>query len=278
MTEPFPPEIDAATHIAAWSSAMDDFVTLVAGLDDADWATPTVLPGWTVADVVAHVGWLEMVLLGEQDPPHEPDWAALPHITSDFGRATEIPVDLRRTRSREEVVAELVEARDRRVIAVGEGPQDVAAEVAGPFGPRPLGRVLRMRTLDTWVHEQDIRWALGLPTTMESAGARLTATVMIEALPMIWGKKVGAGPGEVLGIAVTGPGVVFDLAVGVGEDGRAGFVDEATEPTVRLSMPWETFLRICAGRADAASLRDSITVEGDAQRAEQFLAAAVVTP
>ena len=168
MATPTPDNADFDQVFGAWQSASTDFNDLVTPLSQQEWDTPTALPGWTVGDIVAHVGWLEGILIGKFDDAHEPDWDALPHVTSDFGRLTEIPVDLRRSRTREDVLIELAaNVADRRE-ALDAGPHDVAVETPGPFGPAPLGRVLRMRTLDTWVHEQDIRDALGRPGHLDA--------------------------------------------------------------------------------------------------------------
>ena len=282
MTEPLPQDLDGPGHIAAWNACADDFIDLVSSLDDDEWAVLTGLPGWSVGDVVAHVSWLEMVLLGEQDQPHEPDWAVLPHVTSDFGRVTEVPVDLRRSWTREAVVAELREGRVRRGLALAEGPSDAQAPATGPFGPAPLARVLRMRTLDTWIHDLDIRRATGRPLALDTTGAQLTATALIESLPMTWGKKVGADAGEALVLSVTGPGITFEKAVLMGDDGRARLVSvdavEESAATVHLTMPWPVFVSLMAGRESREALGASIEITGDPARAEGFLAAAVVTP
>jgi uncharacterized protein (TIGR03083 family) len=154
MVAPLPADAGFDELFAAWRSASNDFIDLVTPLSQAEWDAPTALPGWSVGDIVAHIGWLEGLLMGEYDAPHEPDWSALPHAQSDFGRITEVPVDLRRSWAREAVLIELADRVARRTVELEEGPHEAAAEVMGPFGPAPLARVLRMRTLDTWVHEQ----------------------------------------------------------------------------------------------------------------------------
>ena len=39
----------------------------------------------------------------------------------------------------------------------------------------PFDRMIRMRTFDSWTHEQDIRRATGLPANLASPGAQVTA-------------------------------------------------------------------------------------------------------
>ncbi len=268
MTAPLADSADRETLVAAWSSASADFLDLVTPLSQAEWDSPTALPGWTVGDIVAHVSWIERVLLGEYDEPYEPDWDALPHATSFFGRLTEVPVDLRRQWTREDVLIELADVIGRRTLDIDQGPEDLEVEVAGPFGPAPLGRVLRMRTLDTWVHEQDIRDALGRPGHLDSLGARGTAAQLLAGYPKVWGKSVGAAPGETLRLVITGPGIEQSRLISVGEGGRAyGIPDEpgaaVNEATVTLTMAWPVFLALSCGRGDAAAMRSEVEVDGD---------------
>lgn len=271
MTAPLADSADRAALVAAWSSASADFLDLVTPLTQKEWDSPTALPGWTVGDIIAHVSWIERVLLGEYDEPYEPDWEALPHATSFFGRLTEVPVDLRRRWTRAQVLTELQDALGRRSAELAAGPADLDAEVAGPFGPAPLGRVLRMRTLDTWVHEQDIRDALGRTGHLDSLGAQGTAAQLLAGYPKVWGKSVGAAQGESLRLVITGPGIEHSRLIAVGEGGRAyGVPDEPGAPvdeaTVTLTMSWPVFLALSCGRGDAAALRSEVTVDGDAVR------------
>ena len=269
MAAPLADDADFDTLVTAWESASQDFIDLVTPLSQAEWDAPTALPGWSVGDIVSHVSWLEGLLMGETDPAHEPDWRSLPHAVSDFGRITEVPVDLRRTWTREAVLIELADRVSRRSAELAAGPQDVALEVMGPLGAAPLGRVLRMRTLDTWVHEQDIRDALGRPGHMDTLGAQATAAQLLPGLGKVWAKLAGAQPGDVLDVRITGPGIDGGAVVVVAEDGRARTVgddllDQAGEATVTLEMSWPAYLALSCGRGDPQPWRDGVVVRGDA--------------
>ena len=261
---------------SAWQSASADFIDLVTPLSQAEWDAPTALPGWSVGDVVAHVGWIEGMLIGEFDPPHEPDWSALPHAVTDFGKITEVPVDLRRSWTREAVLIELADRIARRTSELESGSHDASMEVMGPLGPAPLGRVLRMRTLDTWVHEQDIRDALGRPGHLDTLGAQATASQLLPGLGKVWAKLAGAGPGDVLDVRITGPGIEAGALVTVGDDGRARLIredllDQAGTPTVTLTMTWPAYLALSCGRGDPQPWRRDVRVEGDPDLAGRTL-------
>ena len=47
----------------------DALDALVAGLDDAGWATPTPAEGWTIAHQVAHLAWTAVRALSRKHPP-----------------------------------------------------------------------------------------------------------------------------------------------------------------------------------------------------------------
>ena len=272
MAAPIPDDASFDALFGAWQSASADFIDLVTPLSQEEWDSSTALPGWSVGDIVAHVGWLEGILIGKFDAAHEPDWDALPHVTSDFGRLTEIPVDLRRSRTREDVLIELATNVAGRSEVLAAGPHDVTLETPGPFGPAPLGRVLRMRTLDTWVHEQDIRDALGRPGHLDSLGAQATASQLLPGYGKVWVKLCGAQPGEVLRLRVGEPGIDFARDVMVGDDGRAQVIAEQDAPaTVTLTMDWPTFLNLSCGRGDASEHHKRVSVEGNPALAQKVL-------
>lgn len=276
MTTPLPEDATFDEIVSAWQSAADDFLALVTPLSQEEWDAPTALPGWTVGDIVAHVSWIEGILLGAIDPPHEPDWAALPHVRNDFGRITEIPVDLRRSWPREQVLIELADVISRRGADLRGGPQDAAVEVIGPLGPAPLGRVVRMRAMDTWVHEQDIRDALGRPGHLDSPGARATAAQLLPGLAKIWVKGAGAAPGQSVRVTITGPGLIAERLVLVDADGRGRDVPSVDDVTTTLAMDWPTYLALTCGRGDQELLRTRVEVGGDVELARSALASFTV--
>ena len=156
-----------------------------------------------------------------QDPPHEPDWASLPHVRDGFGRITEVPVDLRRSRTREEVLAEFDQTVAEREVALRELRASNPGLVMNPLGRMmPFDEVIAMRVFDTWVHEQDIRVAVGDPGHLGTAPAHMAADRMRKALGFVWAKKVDAPVGATLQVSVTGPGVEFSDTVIRTEDGK----------------------------------------------------------
>lgn len=254
----------------AWAEAMADVRQVVDDLGLDGWQHPSVLPGWTVADVVAHLSWIEATMLGHVDPLHDPDWSRLPHATTPLSRITETAVDLRRGWSRAEVLAELDAAVARRRAAVAAGPQDPATPTRDPFGrPSTLAGVLRMRTFDTWVHSQDIRLAVGRPGGTLTAAAAVAADQIAGALGYVWAKQVAAPAGATLTVRVTPPGLSLVRSVVRAEDGRGRQVADPAQPTATLTLSFDDFVQLGCGRevpgssTDDARLRVAITGDPD---------------
>lgn len=276
MTAPQPADADLTTLVDAWESAHDDLFDLLDSLDDDQWAAATDLPGWSVADVVAHITWLEQWLMGDVEPAHQPDWSTLPHASDDKAKFMETPVDRRRSWTREQVMAETRETIARRLTSLRNDYSDRDEPYEGPFGPGNIGGLVRQRTFDTWAHEQDIRRAVGMAGGLESAGAQASATQLMPGLGKIVGKGAGAQPGESVRFTVIEPGVVFDVTVAVGDDGRARMVESVEAPSASLTMPYESFILATCGRAP--QWRSTVVVEGDADLAERVLSSMTLTP
>jgi uncharacterized protein (TIGR03083 family) len=272
--EPTAPEM-----IDIWQEAATAVTDLAEQLDVDQWAAMTPCPGWSVADVVAHVIDIEQLLAGSPRPEHEPDWSALPHAQGDFGRFTEIGVDHRRSSSRDEVVAEL-----RETIAVRRSQLDAVPpgeDVIGPMGnPTTLDRLLRMRTLDIWMHEQDIRTAAGIDGGWDTRPAWIAFQQIRAALPVVWSKKAGAPGGDTVRIDVIGPGVVASMAAVTGADDRGVLIDPPSMASVVLRLSWPDLVSLAAGRVDPAdpALRGRLELDGDPGLGDALLAALTITP
>jgi uncharacterized protein (TIGR03083 family) len=268
---PAPAAAAPTDPIDVWRAAMVDFRDAAAR---AQWRDPSVLPGWTVADVVAHVISIERAQLGRQDPPHEPDWAALPHARDGFGRITEVPVDVRRSRPREEVLAEFDETMADREVVLRELRANNSGPVMNPLGRMmPLDEVIAMRVFDTWVHEQDIRVAVGDPGHLGTAPAHMAAARMRQALGFVWAKKVDAPVGATLEVSVTGPGVEFTDTVIRTEDGKGRPTGRVEVPTVALAMSFPGFVALTCGRGPA-----EVDVTGDQALGQRTIARFNIAP
>lgn len=250
---------------------------LGSSLEDAEWATQTELPGWTVKDCVSHIIGTERMLLGEPAPEIAVDHLA--HVASPFAAAMEPWVEQRRGWTGAEVLVELREVTDRRLAALRAlSPEEWEQPSWSPIGEVPYREFMGVRAFDCWMHEQDIRRVVDRPGHLTGPAATLAVAQLGSGLGYVVGKRAGAPQGTTVVVEVTGPdGATFALEV----DGRAQpMATVPEEPTARLRMDLEAFCALGGGRWDAEQVvrRGRVEVEGDQELSRRILANMAVTP
>lgn len=249
---------------------------LGAELGDADWKRETECPGWTVQDNLAHLSNIEARLLGRPDPDHAlPD--DLPHVKNSFGKINEMFVDSRRSWSGAEVLAEFHEVTRERVAGLRAlSTEEFGADSWTPMGPGAVRDLLPFRIFDSWVHEQDMRRAVGRPGDLDTAVAAHGLGMVTASMSFVVGKKVGTPEGSVVVFSLSGP-LARDVVVGI-VDGRGRLLDGSpadppNNPTVRLRMSTETHARLGCGRIDptATVAAGDVTFEGDAALGQRIV-------
>lgn len=261
--------------IETWRQAIAEFVALARDIPEDQWDLPTDLEGWTVKDNVAHTAHLEAVLAGDPEETGPVDEA--PHVKNLSGAYTEQGVVARRDRDMASLADEIEDAAARRDAELqAEPPTDGSAPATRT--PGGVGwtteRLLSNRPLDVWMHEQDIRRAIGRPGGFDTPAARHTVEVFGQALPMVVGKRVQPPAGTT--VAVDVPDAGQSWTVRIDDDGRAALVDAVEAPTVRITLGAEDFVILAGGRraVDATSAK----VEGDNALGRAVLASLAVTP
>jgi uncharacterized protein (TIGR03083 family) len=266
-----------ASYVDAWAAAVDETVALLRSLDDADWDRPTDLAGWDVRAVAAHLAHLESELAGNEQQPVEV--TEREHITSPMGYYTEMGPIARRDWPTAEIVDELEAAAAARLAELrAQPPTDgsgTPTRTPGGIG-WDWNTLLSNRVVDVWMHQQDIRRAVGRPGGMDSAGAEHTVAVFARAFGYAVGKRVQPDPGTRVVLDVSGLRPVH-LAVEVDGNGRAVAADVlAGDADVALAMDLETYVILAGGRRDPADVEVSVT--GDEELGRRVLAAMAVTP
>jgi uncharacterized protein (TIGR03083 family) len=264
-----------ATYVETWWQAIGDFTALLDSLPEEAWTAPTDLPGWDVRAVAAHTAHLESLLAG--GPEETADIGEAPHVTGPMGQFTEIGVVTRRDRSPASIIEEIrTTTAARHEALVADLPTDPKAPAPGMFGLIGWTQqtLLRNRPLDIWMHEQDVRRAVGRPGGMDSAAAQHSADYLSEAFGFVVGKKVAAPAGTSAVLAVEDSPVV---AVEVDESGRGQrLADVPAQPTVRLAMDRESFIVLAGGRRAAEP--GAVTIDGDADLGAAIVAQLGTTP
>jgi uncharacterized protein (TIGR03083 family) len=255
------------TLTGTWRALSD----LGAGLEETQWKADSDLPGWSVQDILSHVVGVERYLEGLA--PADPLPGARPaHVTNLIGELNEAEVAARRHRPGSEVLAEWNELRAVRERTLGAA--DAAyfdRPMQTPTGPGTMTDFLATRIVDCWVHEQDIRRALGLPPTLAGPAAEHTIDRLARALPMVVGKRGACPEGAAVAIALTGP--IERRFVCEVTGGRAAFVETpSAPPAASIALDTEAFVLLANGRRTPAELAGRAEIGGDAELAGRVLA------
>ncbi|RLV57559.1 maleylpyruvate isomerase family mycothiol-dependent enzyme [Aeromicrobium phragmitis] len=255
------------TYVDAWRHSVNAVLDLDLTADDADRVTD--LPGWSVRDVVAHLVHLEEVLAdgSESARPDGPKGLSAEYTQAGVDALNDVPLP--------DLLARLRAAVDRRSAQLEVLPDDPQAVAPSTLAGTPWtwDTLLRNRAIDAWMHEQDLRRALGRSGNLDSPGAHVAVQSFRAALPFVVGKRAGAPADHPVGVVVTGA-IPFTRTVAVGEDGRAGDTD--ADPKTTLTMDTESFAILGGGRRKPGQV--PVTVEGDTELAHRVLTGLAVTP
>ena len=265
---PAGPVISAAE---AFGRAADAFYGLLCVLGEEDWTKPA-LRGLDVQGLVGH-------LTGVEDDVHrglagDPAVAGASHVestqaaaVSQVGRSpAQTRVDWRRAADR---TLDLVRAADlaqptglAQPADLAQAADDPGAKVAVHGMRLPLRALLVVRAFELWVHDNDIRRAIGLPPSLpDTPVLRLMSDLAARMLPYA-ATRTGLREPVDVHLVLTGPGGgTWDIAVGQRPPDPVG---------VAIVTDVVGFCRLAANRVTAADLDLHIT--GDPGRAADVLA------
>lgn len=248
------------------SATWIDLALVCADLSEAEWKQPSDVPGWSVQDLLAHIIGTERLLEGLPLAVPLPDFGD--HVRNVMGEFNENEVASRRSMRGADVLAEWNELRARRdETLAGADAGYFAQPMATPTGPGTMADFLDVRILDCWIHEQDIRRALGTPANPGGAAAEHTIDRLVRTIPIVIGKRAACPEGRAVVLRIVGE-VKRDLTCEV-RDGRAGFVDQPSSPPLcTIEMDTEVFLALATGRqaTTAADGRAIINADDEAGR------------
>ncbi len=244
-SEPDTSMADRATGAASlahadWTRAADEeyrrLLSLLRGLDQAQWSSPTDCDGWDVRALTAHLAggaqWSasvrEFVRQARRARRLLPDADVVDGMNA-------VQVAARTDRTPDQLLAELAEVAPKAVRARHRLPRPLRAlrvPFGSPLGTQPLGYLYdRILTRDTWLHRVDIARAVDRPLelTAEHDG-RIVADVVDE-----WAELHG----QPFTLELTGP---------AGGRWRRGHGGE------QIRLDAVEFCRILSGRAPGTGL------------------------
>lgn len=267
-------QLDKSDVLTGLFAVWDSLAALLDGLPEDHWLAASPLPGWDVKAVVSHMIGTESFLAGIAAPQPDIDVSALEHVRNDIGAMNECWV---RHLAGESGAAVLERFRavttDRRAALAGMSEGDWNAVTPTPVGPESYGRFMRVRVFDCWMHEQDIRDALGRPSSddaLRGPASELSLDEVASTMGYVVGKLAKAPDGSRVLFELTGP-VARRIRVDV--DGRARLVDDfgGDEPTATIRMDGLQFTRLAGGRPMSHARVRDIELDGDKEVANQVV-------
>src|SRR5207244_9752821 len=103
------------------------------------------------------------------------------------------------------VLAEFITVtRERRRVLHAMSAEEFAQEFHTPIGSHTMRSFLPIRIFDNWVHEQDIRRAVGRPGHYEGPVSEHSIAYMARAMPFVVGRKARAADGTTVVFEVAG--------------------------------------------------------------------------
>src|SRR3954453_6865192 len=183
-----------------WSSIAEVCTDLTA----EQWALPTDCPGWTVQDNLSHMAGTESWLLGRPSPAPAP--AGLEHVQNPIGEVNEAWVEARRSWPGDKVLAEFVEVTRLRVDALrAMTDEQLDAPSVSPIGQVPYATFMNLRVMDCWVHEQDMRRALGRPGHLDGEAVGAAIDRLVASFAFVVGKRIAPPEGTSAVLEMAGP-------------------------------------------------------------------------
>ncbi len=246
---PAVPEISGAE---AFGRAADAFYRLLCALGEEDWTKPA-LRGLDVQGLVGHLIGVEEDV--QRSVAGDPDVAFANHVES-----TQPAAVRQADRSPAQTRAEWRQAADRTLDLAGESDAKVAVH-----GIRlPVDALLVVRAFELWVHDNDVRRAVGLPPSVpDTPVLRLMSDLAARLLPYAAARTGLREPVDVH-LVLTGPGGgTWEITVG----------QSPPDPVdVAIVTDAVGFCRLAGNRVTPDELDVHIT--GDSGRAADVLAAA----
>jgi uncharacterized protein (TIGR03083 family) len=260
-------ENTAAALTAQLAETWDSIERLGRGLSAEDWLMPTACPGWTVADQLAHIVGTESMLAGEPIPPT--GTAELPaHVRNDIGRTNERWLTELRRLDPVDLLGEFHRITIRRLEALRALTEEQWEEPSWtPVGQADYRRFMQIRVFDSWVHEQDMRAAVGQPGHGDGPAAEQAIDEIERAIGYLIGKRAGAPDASSVTIDLTGP---VTRSIHVEVDSRAAVVSTLHgPPDVIIRLESDAFAALACGRADPVDV--AVVIDGDQELGQRII-------
>ncbi|MFI0465886.1 maleylpyruvate isomerase family mycothiol-dependent enzyme [Saccharopolyspora sp. 5N102] len=251
-----------------FSQERQELLALLRSLSAADWSRETVCPGWDVHDVVGHVlnDYLRRIS-GSRDGFAGATFANDETLPGYLARTNDEFVRAARQCSPElmiELLAHLGPELDRLWGTFDlTAPAALDVSWAGP-GPSPAWLDIARDYTEFWVHQQQIRDAVGRPGADRPELAHPVLDTFLRALPHAL-REVARPHGTAVRVVVPGPSGGTWHAMS--DDGRWRMADDETdpvgEPAATITIRPDDLWRLATRGITVAEARRRADAQGD---------------
>jgi uncharacterized protein (TIGR03083 family) len=270
MSQPLPLEPPAPVAVLdRFPAERQSLLDLLVHLTPEQWQLPTVCSGWTVHDVALHILGVDLANLsrrrdGFRAPsvtgPADERWSSLVTFLNDFN---ELWVAAAR-RISPRLLCELLAFTAAPIAAYFRG-RDLstmggAVAWAGP-SPAPVWLDVGREYTERWVHQQQIRDAVGVPGFKEPDQLHPVLATFVHALPHAL-REVAAAPGACLRLAITGPAGGWWIAIRTGDTWTLG-QDHMGPVSATVSLDQDSAWRLFTKGITREQAAGLVSFEGD---------------
>jgi uncharacterized protein (TIGR03083 family) len=237
---------------------------LIAFLEPDDWNRPTPCVGWSVRDVLAHLGHVEGMLVHGFDQPDPPaDWVG---EGTPLDQVTNQGVAARRTWSPARITDEIERAAEATRVLLGQPGLDWNEAAPTPVGPAPRSVAVEMRVNDAYLHLCDLRTAIDvdIKESNEPLGREIAIGRAVRLSPWAWAKQAKARNGQRLRLSLSGSGGVdHDVVM---RDGKAVVEPQNGEPDAVIKGTGFAYLLAVSGRHALVPAGGGLVATGEPAR------------
>ena len=237
---------------------------LIAFLEPDDWNRPTPCVGWSVRDVLAHLGHVEGMLVHGFDQPDPPaDWVG---EGTPLDQVTNQGVAARRTWSPARITDEIERAAEATRVLLGQPGLDWNEAAPTPVGPAPRSVAVEMRVNDAFLHLCDLRTAIDvdIKESDEPLGREIAIGRAVRLSPWAWAKQAKARNGQRLRLSLSGSGGVdHDIVM---RDGKAVVEPQDGEPDAVIKGTGLAYLLAVSGRHALVPAGGGLVATGEPAR------------
>ena len=255
------PALDLPIHLVeASNETWAEVIGLIESLETDDWGRPTPCVGWSVKDVLAHLGHVEGLLVHQFEQPEPP--ADFRSEGSPLDQVTGLGVAARRPWSPAQVFDEIRRAAEATRLLLSRRDLDWQATALTPVGPAPRHVAVEMRVNDVYLHLLDVKTAIGSGIDVPAAprGKQIAIGRAVRLSPWAWAKRVGAVEDQRLRLSLTGVGGVdHDVVM---REGKAVVESRGGTPNATVAGSALAYLLAVSGRHELVPAGGGLVAHG----------------